>query len=80
MGLMDRFRGTVERLGEKLNAEPETYQWPPDRPMMAALAGADMVLAGQHTRAQFDQSMEQSVRMGHLHPEDLQAALAKLDR
>ncbi len=221
MGLMDRFRGTVERLGEKLNAEPETYQWPPDRPMavlvesehrpgsrtnsssdgadladlaidavsgipyrfvlevrrpgmepyrieqreripskvqrtwtqgeahvpsgtevplrvtgpgledveidwegylalpgrkqaaeqlraeaqwdhigaeferttkpamvqkireqnrMAALAGADMVLAGQLTRAQFDQSMEQSVRMGHLHPEDLEAALAKLDR
>ena len=45
----------------------------------AALAGADAVLAGQLTRAQFDQSMEQSVRMGHLLPEDLQAALAKLD-
>jgi len=47
---------------------------------VAALAGADMVLAGQLSRAQFDQSMEQSLRMGHLLPEDLAEAVAKLDR
>jgi hypothetical protein len=47
---------------------------------MAALAWADAVVAGQMTRAQFDQSTEQSLRMGHLLAEDLQEARAKLDR
>jgi len=46
----------------------------------AALAWADAVVAGQMTRAQFDQSTEQSLRMGHLLPGDLQEARAKLDR
>jgi hypothetical protein len=47
---------------------------------MAALAWADAVLAGQMTREQFDRSTEQSLRMGHLLPDDLQEARAKLDR
>jgi hypothetical protein len=47
---------------------------------MAALAWADAVLAGQMTRARFDQGTQQSLRMGHLLPEDLAAAVAKLDR
>jgi hypothetical protein len=45
---------------------------------MAALTSADMVLAGQLSREQFDQSMGESVRMGHLLPEDLAEAVAKL--
>lgn len=46
----------------------------------AALSWADAVLAGQMSRAQFDQSTDQRLRMGHLLPEDLQEARAKLDR
>ena len=46
---------------------------------MAALTSADMVLAGQLSREQFDQTLGESVRMGHLLPEDLAEAVAKID-
>jgi len=46
----------------------------------AALTWADLVVSGRLSRAQFDQSTQQSLRMGHLLPEDLAEAVAKLDR
>ena len=46
---------------------------------MAALTSADMVRAGHLSREQFDQSMGESVRMGHLLPEDLAEAVAKIE-
>lgn len=46
---------------------------------MAALTSADMVRAGQMSREQFDESMNLSVRMGHLLPEDLAEAVAKIE-
>jgi hypothetical protein len=40
MGLMDKFRGTMDRLTEKmdgLSEPPAAYVWPPDQPMAVLL-------------------------------------------
>ncbi len=80
----ERLRGEAQ-LGHiaaefERTTKPAMAQKIREQTRVAALTSADMVLAGQLSRAQFDESMGQSVRMGHLLPEHLAEAVAKLDR
>jgi hypothetical protein len=70
-----------DRMGAEFErtTKPEMVQKIRADNRFAALTAADAVLAGQLSRAEFDQSMEQSLRMGHLLPDDLAEAVAKLD-
>jgi len=70
-----------DRMGEEFERRTKPAQVQKIRAdnRIAALTWADAVLAGQMSRAQFDQSTQQSLRMRHLLPEDLAEAVAKLD-